>query len=891
MYGLAAAGLLVVYRATRHLDLSQGAAATAAAFTMHRLRTDLAVPTPAAIAAGLVTAAAVGAVNAVIIRRVGPQRPLAALVAGIALAGLVLAGCAAVFGLQTQFMPPLLSGAPVRLAGTVLSAQQLLVMATAAVTVVAGSLILRRSWVGLAWTGLAGERRGAQTVGLPVARLETASYVAGAVLAGAAGILVAPLLFLDTAQMTVFFLVKPFAAAVAAGLVSLPAAFGAGIAIGVAESALVGVRAVPGLGETVPFLVVATALGIGPRLARRRGAGLRETPGPALATGPSRTPGHGRLWPALLVTAVLLFGGPHLGPYWATIAQLGGITAIVAAGHVVFTGWTGQLSLATPALAGIGAVTAARSATGLHLPFPIPLLAGAGAGAAAAAVVGLLLARRSGGALFAAGTLAFGAACSGALFALPGFVGTTTARTLPAVEFGGVLLSGPRYTAVVAAAAGLAFAGLWRLGRSRLGAAMAAVREHERAAVALGIPAGRIRWTAFVLTGGLSGLAGALTAFQLRSVSLEPFHPLTALPVLSAAVIGGIESLWGAVIGAALLTAGPELLRHLSAPILAGAVPPAVLVVIVAFRPGGLASLVKPRVRPPAPRPFPDGGSATGATAADGGLRIDDLTVLLGRFRAVDGMTLAVGGGEVVALIGPNGAGKTTILDAVSGFVTPTGGSIRLEGLRLDGAPPAGRLKMGCGRTFQSGGLFPRLSLRDNVDVPRRWHRLAGPPADELLAAAGIDSADAEAAAVPPGTARRAEIARILALRPALLLLDEPTAGLGRSESDALMQLIRTTAGSAAILVVEHDLRVVAGTDRVVVMDAGRLLAAGRFDDVRSDPEVIAAYLGSVAAPSNADSHPGPRRLGAVRAGTRTGGGTTPQEEAACERNRPPPGL
>ena len=98
------------------------------------------------------------------------------------------------------------------------------------------------------------------------------------------------------------------------------------------------------------------------------------------------------------------------------------------------------------------------------------------------------------------------------------------------------------------------------------------------------------------------------------------------------------------------------------------------------------------------------------------------------------------------------------------------------------------------------------------------------------------------------GSARRAEIGRILALRPALLLLDEPTAGLDRSESDALMHLIRTAAGGAAILVVEHDMRVVAGTDRVVVMDAGRLLAAGRFDDVRSDPEVIAVYLGSAAA-------------------------------------------
>ncbi|HYH51280.1 MAG TPA: ATP-binding cassette domain-containing protein, partial [Acidimicrobiia bacterium] len=773
----------------------------------------------------------------------------------LALGGVVLAGCTALFGGETQFVPPLFPGVSLGVGGTVLSGHQLLVLGAAVGVVTIGAALLRRSWTGLAWAGLAGDRRAGLVVGLPVARLEASSYVGASMLAGAAGMLLAPLLFLDSTQLTVFFLVKPFAAAVVAGLVSLPVALVAGVCIGVSESALVKVQAVPGLGEAVPFAVAV----LGSLWLRRRGrfgtGGLRESAGPPLASGPSRPPGRGPVWPGLALGAGLFVAAPHLSGYWSTIVQLGGITAVVAAAHVVLTGWVGQLSLAGPALMGIGAIVAARSGTGAGAPFPLALVAGAAAGALAAAAIGVLLARWARGVLFSAGTLAFALASAGALFSLPAFVGSPAARSPAAPQLGGMTLSGPRYTWVVVVVAGAVFALLRRLGRSRLGEAMQAVREHERAAVALGIPAGRIRWAAFVVTGALAGLAGGLTAFQLQAVAVEQFHPLTALPVLSVAVVGGVESLWGAVIGAALLTAGPELLRSLSGSV-AAALPPAVLLLIVAFRPSGLASLApaswtgrvgRLRRHPMSRRPDP----VPGTDRRPQPLLVENAVVALGRRRVVDGMTLAAGPGEVVALIGPNGAGKTTLFDAVSGFVPLTAGRVALGPQRLDRAPAFRRLGAGCGRTFQSGGLFPRLSLRDNVDFPRRWHRLDGPPADELLAAAGVPSPERVASDVPPGIARTTELVRVLALDPEVLLLDEPTAGLGRSESDALMRYVRDKAGDTAVLLIEHDLRVVAAADRVIVMDQGRMLASGRPDAVRRDPAVIAAYLGSAPPPSS----------------------------------------
>jgi sulfate-transporting ATPase len=835
MYGLAALGLVVVHRATRNIDLSLGAVATAAAFAYHGLSTDGSLPEPVAALAALGVAAAIGLVGARVARVLGPDRPLAGAVASLALAGLVLAACSALFGTDTEFVPPLLPDVRLVVAGTVLSGHQLLVLGAALTIVAAGAVLLRRSTTGLAWNAVAADRVGARVVGLPVRRIETLSYLTAAVLAGGAGILLAPLLFLDPVQLTVFFLVKPFAAAVVARLYSLPGALVAGLAIGVLESLSVRIQDVPGLGEAVPFAMVAVAL-------LRRDRGAREEASATLDRGPSRVPGRGRVWPALGLGLALVAWAPHQTPYQATITQLAGITALLAATHVVMTGWTGQLSLAQPAFAGIGAIVAARLGAEAGWPLPVTLLAGVVAGASAAALVGAPTMPRASGIRFAAVTLAFSSACAGTLFLWAPFAGRAEDRALDAPSIGSLPLAGPRYTWVVLATAALAFGALRALARSRWGAAMLATREHAQAAVALGMPAAGARWVAFTVTGAVGGLAGALSAHQLQSVAVEQFHPLTALPLVAVAAVGGVESLWGAVVGATFLTLAPEALRNLATPTVGAFVAPIALLLTVLLRPGGLTSIGSAA---PARRGRP-GPAADPAAETDpsGALVVDRLRVSYGRFVAVDGVDLAVAPGELVALIGPNGAGKTTVLDAISGFVRPTGGRLVLDGHDLAERPARQRAGAGVVRTFQAGGLFPRLTLQENIDIARRWHRL--PPVDaELIAASGLGPyLDRPAAALPHGTARVGEITRAVSLQPKVLLLDEPAAGLSRQESAALITLVRRTAGEAAVLLIEHDQHVVALADRAVVLHLGKVLAAGPPAEALRHPDVVTAYLG-----------------------------------------------
>ena len=246
-------------------------------------------------------------------------------------------------------------------------------------------------------------------------------------------------------------------------------------------------------------------------------------------------------------------------------------------------------------------------------------------------------------------------------------------------------------------------------------------------------------------------------------------------------------------------------------------------------------------------------------------LEVSNLTRRFGSLVAVDNVSLNVADGELRAVIGPNGAGKTTFFNLISGMMSPSGGTIRLDGTDITALPAHKRVALGIARTFQVTEIFPELSVRENLLIPvevaaglrlspwlsRARAREIAARVDELLAMGGLAAmSDRLAGELSHGDQRATEIMMALALKPRLLLLDEPTAGMGDQETRDVVRLIRRLHKSEnlAIVLIEHDMRVVFGlADRIMVLAEGAVLAEGTPAEIAANERVQAAYLGSAA--------------------------------------------
>jgi branched-chain amino acid transport system permease protein len=416
----------------------------------------------------------------------------------------------------------------------------------------------------------------------------------------------------------------------------------------------------------------------------------------------------------------------------------------------------------------------------------------------------------------------------------------------------------------------------WRMGRSRYGRALEAIREDELAARSMGIDVGRHRLAAFVTAGAVAGLYGVLFAYYVRLIAPNDFDFGAAVEGLVTAVVGGSTMFLGPLLGSGFQTMIPELQRAVG--VEAGWIRPflasLLLLVVILFLPGGLASLLPRRTRPLATTDG-DGDDARPShlaarrhpAAGETVATLSGLGKEYGGVHAVRDIDLEVRSGEVVGLIGPNGAGKTTLVNMISGLVPPTSGRATVLGVPVGRTPVHKVAAAGVSRTFQHSKLFNRLSALENVLVgahlvsrptflrrllwlpsARRDEQAAMDQAARCLRRVGLaDAAATRASALSYGDQRRLEIARALASEPSLLILDEPAAGMNHVEATTLSALIRSLAADGlTILFIEHNVGMVLETcTRVVVLNFGEVIASGTPQEIAADPAVIEAYLGT----------------------------------------------
>jgi ABC-type branched-subunit amino acid transport system ATPase component/branched-subunit amino acid ABC-type transport system permease component len=762
---------------------------------------------------------------------------------------------------------------------------------------------------GLATRAASESEEGAYVSGLSPDRIAAANWMIGAAVAGLAGILISPIVPLTPNAYTLF-IVPALAAAIIGRFSSILAAVAAGLVIGMLQSEATYLPRVydwlpsTGLVELVPLIVVLVVLVLWAKPLHSRGAVIVSE------LGNAPYPRHLKLWVPVVavagVVALLVAAGDWRSAVITTI-----IMTVIGLSQVVVTGYAGQVSLAQLSIAGVAAFLVGPITTSWNVPFPIAPLLAAALAAVIGLVIGLPALRIRGLTVAVVTlTMAYTLEAfwfrntdfvdsSGVDVPAPSIfgldLGIGTGGAYPRAAFGLFCL-----VVAVAVAVGVVY-----LRRSRLGTRMLAVRANERSAAASGVNVTATKLAAFGIGAFIAGLGGTLLAYQQTNVSFQPFAVLLGVLLFATVYLAGVTSVTGGVIGG-ILAAGGVFVYGLDAvgggdlyQVLIGLA----LIIVVLFNPEGLAGPVlalgrrldlgKPVAELIADYPevetdaAKDGalegvvghpsvevdastegkpGSAADAEAATWGqeptvgisgescspaMSLTDVTVRYGGVVAVDGVGFDLPRGAIVGLIGPNGAGKTTLMDAISGFA-PCTGTVGLGETALTGRKTYRRIRAGLGRTFQAIELYEDLSVAENVSVGLSaragGHHAGDAELDEIFAKLGLDDVKYTAASeLSQGQRQLVSIARALAGKPEVLLLDEPAGGLDTGESLWLGERLRALRDTGVtILLVEHDMGLVMSIcDQIHVLDFGKLLASGTPADILGNSAVMEAYLGS----------------------------------------------
>jgi branched-chain amino acid transport system permease protein len=574
-----------------------------------------------------------------------------------------------------------------------------------------------------------------------------------------------------------------------------------------------------------------------------------------------------RLIAPLVVIAIVAIAWISLGmvvtnSYYQLMLTLVPIWAVMGLSWNLLSGYTGLISFGHAAFFGLGAYTVTIALVRFDITPWLGIPLGMIVGTVAGIVIGYPTFRLR-GIYFALAMLAYPMALL-YVFVWLGYqeVPLPMKREEPAFY-----MQFSDYRMYIALAVGLLVVSLLislAVERSRFGMSLTAIKQNEAAAEAAGIDTLAWKMRAIMLSGAVAAAAGGLYAVVLLVVTPDSvFGVLTSAQALTIALFGGVGILWGPLIGAAILIPLSETLQaHLGdvIPGIQGVVYGIAIILVVLLAPEGVFWRVRDRFkRPYAPGAVPATPLAPHiVTAAPASptpgkpiLVVSGISKSFGGLRAVTNVSFEIGDGEIVGIIGPNGAGKTTLFNLLNGFLQADSGKVVFAGHELIGLKPNRVCRLGVGRTFQVARAFPRLSVLNNVVVGA--YATTTNDADAFAAASAalaqvglIGRSDAIAGRLTNKELRLMELARALAGRPRLLLMDEPLAGLASQEIEDLLAVIRSLAAEGmTIVIIEHTMRaMVRLAERFVVLDHGAILAVGQPSEIINDGGVIEAYLG-----------------------------------------------